>query len=238
MKDREQVSHKAFGVIGVSHVSGSTNLFMVDYPQDHFVTITIKGATLERTLSNDWVFGGKEQIQVSMSEVQIARLISSPNRGDGVPCTLNRYIDPDTREVIYPKLPDEHAATVKTYAKEIKESASKASETINKAYDAVEELLNAKSVRKGDLEKIKQKLASVKMEISNNLPFVVKQAEETINKATEHAKSEVDAYLDFALHRLGERAVGEELARRIENEGGSLRDLAGLITQAASDASD
>ena len=88
------------------------------------------------------------------------------------------------------------------------------------------------------MEKIKQKLASVKMEISNNLPFVVKQAEETINKATEHAKSEVDAYLDFALHRLGERAVGEELARRIENEGGSLRDLAGLITQAASDASD
>lgn len=124
MKDREEIEHPAFGMIHASRISGQRNLFMVDYPQGHFVRLTIAPATLIRDLSNDWVHSrAYPLIEVDLSEVQWARMISSMNT-TGVPCTLNQYADPKHPGNVEerPKMPENHVGKAPTFKREVEDT--------------------------------------------------------------------------------------------------------------------
>jgi hypothetical protein len=109
--------HPAFGQIDVHRIHGSKRLFAVDYPQDHFIRLTVHTTKLNRNLASDRTFSEREVIVVDMSEVQWARLIASPNTS-GVACTLARYIDPETGEYLTPQLPEKHVADAETFKDE------------------------------------------------------------------------------------------------------------------------
>lgn len=225
--DKTITEHDAFGMIGVSRVSGRANLFGVDYPQDHYITLKIKRAKLQRDLSNDWYFGKGEIIEISMSEVQYARMISSPNHGDGVPCTLSRYTDPVTGEYKTPRLPDDHAARPETFAKEVRETGQRSAERLNEALADLDAILAGGAPKKGDLTKVREKLRASAQGLSSSLGFVVQQAEEAIHKSATNAMTEVDAHIDFAMTRLGERALGSRLAEALDSghTAGSIGEL-------------
>lgn len=78
-KGSVKVTHPAFGRIKASRVSGQTVLAGIDYPQAHYITLTISTATLNRNLSRDWWFTDREVIEVSMSETQWAQMLSAMN---------------------------------------------------------------------------------------------------------------------------------------------------------------
>lgn len=213
----DEIHNDAFGVIGISHVQGRRDLFMIDYPQDHYVVLTIKQAKLNRHLSRDWVFPETEIIRVALSETQFARMISSPNRGEGVPCTLERYTDPKSGEFKSPKLEGTYAGKVATFAAEVKDDAKQAAQGMAEALAALDAVLAGGAVKKGDLHEVRAKIAKAKQEVDSNLGFVVQSAEEAINAAADNAKAEVNAHVDFVMTRLGEQALGAHLQAAIAN---------------------
>jgi hypothetical protein len=214
MKDEElygrETRNAAFGQINIHRISGGKRLFGVNFPQDHFIRIAIHTAHLNRNLASDRVFDDKEVVVVDLSEVQWARLIASPNTS-GVPCTLARYRDPVSGEYLTPQLPEKDFADADTFKDEIKDRAKKATAEVDAARAKLSEILQGGPVRKGDLQEVMEMLRSGSQTFASNLPFVVERAAETIDEATENAKTEVGAFVDFAMLRLGERALGDKV---------------------------
>jgi hypothetical protein len=208
------IRNDAFGKIKVSRVSGRRSLFMVDYPQEHYMVLEISTAELRRAHSNDRVFEGHELIRVALSEIQWAQFISAPNTSGG-PCTLERYIDRDGT-FKHPKLPDNHAASGQTFAKKVQATADKAAMSLDQAQVIIDTMLAGGSVRKADLQKAREALQAARRGISSNLSFVVKQAEEAIETASTSARAEVDAHIEYAMARLGERALGDRLEQALD----------------------
>lgn len=233
--DSPPVHHPAFGMVGISHVSGGANLFQVDYPQQHYVVIRIKRAQLDRHGHRDWVHANEPLIEIAMSNVQFAQLITSPNHGDGVPCTLTDYVDPRTGKLIHPELEDNQTGTVERFASEVSDTAQDVGQRVGAALKEVEALLKGGPVKKSDLQRLKDLLFKADQHLSDNLEYVVKSGERTLNKAAMHAKAEIDAHIDFAMTRLGERALGARLVALVEERGGSVRDLGEMIATAVTD---
>jgi hypothetical protein len=208
---KEAIKHPAFGKIRAARVSGHSNLFMVDYPQSHYIELTISKADLRREHSNDWVHGDEQLITVAMSEVQWARMLSSLNT-EGVPCTLERYYEPTAETFVRPAMPDNHVGKADTFTKEVQETAKLAGDKLTAVITMVTEVLSgAGAIKKGDIKEILSMLNNAKMQLASNLPFVVQQAEEAIETAVESGKSEIDAHIDFAMLKLGERALGDKV---------------------------
>lgn len=206
----------AFGMIGYSHVQGQTDLFEVDYPQGHFICLTIKTAKKdERHGYGAYIHAEKDIVSIMMSEVQWAAFIAAPNRGEGVPCTLKHYRDPVTGDFKQPryKRPDKDAA--ERMRDKVSGDAAAMVENLTKTLDKVEEMLAAGSLKKGDLQAIRSMLFNNRQALKDNLPFLVERIDETINEAKERAQAEVTAHIDYSLGKLGERALGERLEQAI-----------------------
>lgn len=205
--------HAGFGNISAMRVSGEQNLFMVDYPQGHFIALEISGADLRHSGATDRVMPKEAIIRVALSEVQWARMISSMNSG-GVPCTLQRYYEPATGAFLTPKLPEKHAADIATFKDNVKARVQKATAGVRQAEKALEEIMKG-PLRKGDLAQVQEMLRAAGQQMESNVPYVVETAEENIDTAVGHAKAEVDAHVDYAMQRLGERALGARLQQAL-----------------------
>lgn len=205
-----EIDHAAFGVVSVSRVSGGTDLFMVDYPQGHAIALEISTAQLLKRDTGDRVHESREIVRIEMSEVQWARLMSSFNTG-GVPCTLRRYRDPLTGDYMTPRVPARHKHDDESFRAAISKKASSAAEGLSQARQALQALLGGGALRKGDVNDVLDLLTKAEREFTANMPYVAEQAHEAIVEMSENAKSEIDAHVDFAMQRLGERALGARL---------------------------
>jgi hypothetical protein len=174
-------------------VSGHATLFNSDFRHQHYITIRIKRASLRRDLSNDWIFGGQELIEVALSEAQWATFISTLNHGDGVPCTLNW-------------LPDGLVPGIEPDLDRRAQFRGEVSEHIVDALASIDEVLASPGLRKKD----KEALERAKRQMQGNLNFIVEQFDEHAEKTLEKAKIEVEAYLTGAVQRAGLKALGAE----------------------------
>lgn len=211
MSRQEEIENPAFGMIDIGRVSGRAELFMVDYPQQHFISIKIRNAKLIRDLSSNWVHAhGVPIVEVLMSEVQFARAIASLNTS-GVPCTLAHYRSVESGEVIHrPAMPPAEKLS-NQFSKEIRQKAARATEAISNARKKLDEIRAGGSIRKSDLDKVIDLLGNAERDTASNLPFVVERAEETIQESVEQGKAEISAYSDFVVAKLGERAFAEKV---------------------------
>lgn len=201
--------HPAFGVIQATRFSGRSNMFMVNHEQGHGIALTISTASLNRTGSSDRVMEERELIRIEMSEVQWARMLSSLNAG-ATPVTLQRYTHPVTGEYMTPILPDKHAADMDTFRDELKAKAAGSVEVLREAQARLAEIMKG-PLRKGDLAEVEALLQRANMQAADSLPWVAKQGIKTIETAAEHSKASFDSYIDFAMQKLGERALGGQL---------------------------
>jgi histone H3/H4 len=185
--------HPAYAQIGVSRVQGQTALYGSDFDHQHSMTISIRASELYRSLSRDWPFAREEYIQVHLSEAQWATFVSSPNQGGGVQCTLTRR----NGEMIPP---------IARAARRHDQFGDEASAVLNEAREGVAELVRQIDALKIS-EKAKKELRDTVNQINNNLgsnvKFVAKQFVEHMERVTEHAKVEVNAYLTNAVQRAG-----------------------------------
>ena len=185
--------HPAYGMIGASRVSSSPGeyLFGSDFQHQHYVTVSIYGATLHRSLSRDWVSAGDQMIEVALSEAQWASFVSSMNVGHGVSCTVQRKQGIGI-------LPGIEAITDR------RDQIN--AEVMDKMNDALATLTELRDAAPN--KKLRAMAEQAMQQLKSNIPFVADQFDEHVEKTVEKAKIEVNAYVTQAVNRAGLAALG------------------------------
>lgn len=209
-RDESVTTHPAFAQIGVTRVSGHTNLYDSDFSHNAFMSITITRSELHRGLSNDWHFAGDELIRVSLSEAQWATFVSSIN-GSSVPCTLERH-----NGTSVPGLPSPASRT-----EQFREEMQRDLADTLKALDEMGELIDSLNLPKGKRSALIDKGRAIHAKLTSSLPFVAEQFDEHMENTVEKAKAEVHGYMTGVIQRAGITALsqGDKLPLQIGHDG-------------------
>lgn len=195
--EKERHTHPSYGQISFSRVqSNGTTFYGSELKQDHYIQLEITDSEIERTLTQDWYFGKKTKARIRMSPNQFSELITSMNRGSGVPCTLE-YFDghieqinhtESRKEFVHRKFEDR----MKEFAKTLKEKQAKAKDLVKK-----------KTLSKQDIQDLTFHLDWLTQEISGNIPFFAKCFQETMDEVVLEAKTEIESAIQHKINTLG-----------------------------------
>lgn len=195
--DESVTTHPAFAQIAAYRVNGNTNLYGSEFRHNAYMVIKVSRSELHRNLHRDWHFDRDEIIEVALSEAQWATLVSSPNVGTGVPCTLQRL----NRELV-PGLPDPQSR-VDQFKTELREKLAKSIDHIKDAIAGIDDA----NLPKAKAATLKGTFNHVLMELQSNLPFVADSFDEHMENTVESAKQEVHGYMTGLLQRAGLDAI-------------------------------
>lgn len=201
--DSKRYDHPAFGQIGASRVQGTRVLYGSDFLHQHFVTITISRSQLNRDLSRDWHFGGKELIEVHLSEAQWATFVSSMNVGSGVPCTIDHVLGEDMADLPMPR------RNVDVVDRELTETMDKMNEAIAATYKAMESDIG-QSLSGAKRAKLLEHVHKLRRLVDDHLPFMAKSFRKSMENTVERGKIEVNAYAENLIVRSGLAALRGE----------------------------
>ena len=202
-------THPSYGCIGISHVSGRGILFGSEVAHQHFLSLTISEAARVVDEPREFVTSRRELVSVSMMQAQFAEMITSPNRGSGVPCTIERF----TGDVGQPWADRHHGGRpdppepehyTKKYKNVMGERASVVSDELKVAKEKTDRLLSGEDKpTKANLKTIAHALYMAQMNLDKNLPYVMEEMEEGIEKRMATAVSEFESYVAFSLQAKG-----------------------------------
>lgn len=210
--DRETTeAHESFGLISIHRVqSTGTRLFGSSLESHgHYFTLQISQCERSHGLSHDRYFGGprKQLIEVMLSAAQFAELITSLNMSSGVPCTIYRVLG-DTMEPLPRNLETESKKIRSSFKDDVKGLVEKLAQGAKR----VDELLEKKSLTIADKSEIREVLVRVRRDVKENLPFIVASFQESTERTLTQAKTEMDAFVQMGLHRLGLESLEAKLA--------------------------
>ena len=196
LPDETKIQHESFGFIRASRVSGHTPLFDSAVRHQHYVTVTVGRAEQARRYSDSYVQGREELITVAMSESQFAQFITSMNVGSGSPCTLtrvgNQRVEPPPADI----------NTRETFETEVKQAAVQVGEDLKDGVRLLKGLLANGKANKGDLAALLSQMEKVERELIQNMPFMMKQFAEGIEKLTDRAKMDLNAHATMLGQRM------------------------------------
>ncbi len=210
-KDAE--TNPAYGQILTARVSqggGGALLYGSDFQHGHYMVLTIYRSEKHRDLSHDWYFSREKLIEIAMSEAQYATFLSSPNMGDGTPCTI-AWLDGERVPAL-------------TFGKDRKEQFSKELDhkldVTNAALVKLREMIEGLKVSKRTKEALLNNADSAIRNLNSNTDYVASKFDEHMEKTVEKAKMEVNAYAGNTLRDLGRDALpeGDPPIRLLEGE--------------------
>ncbi len=182
--------HPSWILVGAYRVSISppgVALFDSDIKHQHAITVRLSQGERKRDINRDWIHGGRQILEFTMSEAQWASFVSSMNSGSGVPATLDWHNGEDIPGAPYdPRLA--HSID------EVKDAARRAQAEVAEAFAAYAE------------KKTVDNLRTLKARI-DNLPANIAYAAETLTEHAENvvqrAKADVEAFVINKAHQLG-----------------------------------
>lgn len=191
--------HPAYGQIQANRwTSGTKGVFLYgsDFRHNAGVSVTISRSELHRGLSNDWPFSREELIEVNLSEAQWATFVSSLNNGTGPQCTLSHI----AREGV-PQI-----ERVEDRKKQFKLEASESLKDAEAAAEKLSDLIE----KGGKKSEMRDAIRTIKTAFSSHsgVSFIAEQFGEHLEKTTEYAKVEINAYVTGVIQRAGLKALG------------------------------
>jgi hypothetical protein len=203
--DYPQAEHPSFGMIGVHRMSvggkGET-LFGSESRHHTVLGITIRHAYGQRDLTHDNVYGtGDVLIEVEMSESQFGRLLTQPNIGDGVPCTIRMLKeDGEYKRIEAPPLPPRKSDRFRT---DMAQRTTRALTELRSLQQSIMTAVSDGALRKQRGETLLRKLDAVRTEIVSNIPWVSERFEEDMEESLDEAKADLAAYMDRIAAKIG-----------------------------------
>jgi hypothetical protein len=207
-RDSKIYSHPAYGTISVCRIScggGGITLFGSHIKHSNFITLRINTAKRDSNDNYDFIHADKQLIEVELSGVQFADLITSMNQGEGVPCTINRReTDWDIPGIIDDATPITESRTA--MQTQINNVMVRADDMMAKALAMLE---SPKPLTKKEMAALNDNIKMLRQEIHSNLPFVGKCFDEKIEKTVSHAKGEVEAFVSGTIRAAGLDAIAK-----------------------------
>lgn len=200
------VTHPAYAQVRVSHVNGGAHLYGSDFQHQGYVCLTIARSHLRRNLSTDWPSEREELIEIAMSEAQYAAMVSNPNRGSGIQCTLQHINGKSVPQI---PAPEQKKETFKLEANESGREALKRIESLSAEIQNSKLSAKQKEAWLKDLDFIRDRTRS-------NLSFVLKCFGEYMEDTVQKARTEINAYIQHAITHTGiAKIIGSDKAKKL-----------------------
>lgn len=205
-------SHPSYGVIVLGRPTGSKKLFGSPFNHQSFMSIEIKRARKvrrfhETEITEDYGREGRHILSIAMSEHQFARFICNPGVAGGVPCTIEQVGYQSMPEPPLDEKDDIHLQT----SIDVEKGAEKVKEILTKSLQDLEAMFESKkAIGVNDKKRILDAFRSAIQQVESNLPFVVTQFQEAVDKLAMAAKHEVDATIQNAIHRMGLKGLQDD----------------------------
>ena len=202
-KVNKKETHPSFGLVLASRVTGSRRLFDTPFEHQHFITLSIRKAARERTdLNSDYIHDEGEIIEIALSEVQFAHMITSMNMGSGTSCTI-AHLDG--------KIIDEPGKdhTRETWGREAREHFT----DLAKMAEELERLTNlpAKDVKAPQKERMRFLALKIHQAVTSSSDFFHEQFQRSMDKVVGAAKGEIQSYLLNVIQQTGIKGLKEKL---------------------------
>lgn len=216
MMKTEEFNGENIGVISLSRpTSHGTELVGSKVPNDTFISLSIKEATATRgEFSSERIRGHKEIIQVNLSPMQYAELISSIGMAAGVPCTITRR---DGKRV-----PQEYSSVnpQSYYTNKVKEEFMKMAKDFESSFAEAKDLLhNKKTLNKGDKETIELAYNQLHRRLTDSLPFMHTLFQEEMDTVVMEASQQFKSNISASIEQIGKEATYEA----IQDKGDTLK---------------
>lgn len=214
--------HPAFAAISASRVSGQANLFGSSVGHSGFVKIEISEARMYRDGYSDSIHGGgKEYIEVWLSEAQWVAFVSRMNVGSGTPCTLRHYGTRDgvvfCPQIADPELPAERMAA------RVGQLEAENLRRVDEQHAALRAACEGLPKKKADA--ILRAAGLMSQHLKANHEFAGKTLREFKETLVTESKVEIDAMVTDVVQRLGLSSI-EQLAQIAADPTGSVRQMA------------
>jgi hypothetical protein len=165
---------------------------------DQIIQLSIMEGEVSRDLSQDWVHGHKNIVEVWMTPAQFAELLTSMNYGSGAPGTL-RFLR-NEGEFELPELPSKS----EQFREEIDRDVAEFQRTIARASKKAKELLDdPKPPTKAMRQELKLMIDGIEKFAGDHLPFVMDQFNRQMAKTVTECKAEVDAFVTHVVQKTG-----------------------------------
>lgn len=206
--------HPSYGLISVTRQqSTGTKLFGSAIEHNNLISISINQAEHKRSLSNDWYHSRSHLINILMSPVQFAEMLTNSNT-QGTPCTINYTIAEGY--IGEPPIINTGEMFREEFHRKMHNFAIKLEQSLEHA----EELLgdkNTKPLKKSEKKEILDSISNLVMQIKSNLPFTATQFKEQMDKVVVEAKADFEATIESKIRALGVEGFKAELKMLSEN---------------------
>lgn len=197
----EKVESLAFGSIQASRISGQRELYGSDISTGGWVSIRIYNAVHYDDAYADHSFsGGKQLMEVSLSEAQWVSFVSRMNLGSGTQCTLDYRPAPDA-PMINPQLPKIEKASERMdrRVQQIREAKNQ------QLKDRAAALLDAagKRMPKKEFEDFRRGMDTLVNNLYADLEFGAQILTQHKEEMVKNALVEIDAALKGYVHLVG-----------------------------------
>lgn len=206
-----EYSHPSYGVARFSRVSGERGkLYGSKVNNSNTIELTLSTSKCRQDLGGDWYFEGKEIAKVTFTQTQFAELLTNMN-DSAVPCTIG-YRE-SLGHIEFAEMPRE----IEYIKSEIERKKNTQKEKLKLLQNEANELLTKKgTLKKSEKERlvrINQLMVSLS---EGSLPFYAESAQKTIEKATQEAKAEIEAFNLHAVTTLGLKVLDDiELVKNL-----------------------
>lgn len=192
MKEEHNPSWGMIGISRVQHGGGGPRLFNSPVTSPTTIRIRVHTASRKRDLCRNWIHANSQIVEVELSHAQFAEFITTPNTGDGVPCTIT------WREGVGNVEHEPEGDEQETFREEF----SAHTRSVRNALTELRAVLGDKATRA-----VKEALDKVDRELKSNLPFVATQFGEHMDARMAAAKAEFDGFVTHAVHAMGLQAL-------------------------------
>jgi hypothetical protein len=201
MTEREK--HPSQVQVSFSRVQSSHPIpfYGSDIKVNNWIQLRIKTSVKRRDLSNDYFCADDTLLEIRLSPNQFSELLTTMNVGEGVPGTLTFHQNLDLPNGVVPMPAQENKTTI--FKEEINLLGTDIMARMIELENTVTDLNITKTAKNAILERIRM----VKQDITSNLPFILQQAKEQVDKIVTAGKSAVDAFYTGIITRLGIAAL-------------------------------
>jgi ElaB/YqjD/DUF883 family membrane-anchored ribosome-binding protein len=195
-------THPSFGVVSLSRgqwSGGGVQLFGSPL-EAHQTTIALRVCRADRShaLGSEWIHGRDAIVEVLLSPMQYAELLTTMNVGQGVPCTIRHVQGEDIPEL--PRLTTERANVKDEFKHEMRDLGDRLDKF---ASEATEILTKRGDIKKTEREALHQRIKMLIQDVRSNMPFMLEQFDKATDRVTTAAKADIDAFVTTAVTMLG-----------------------------------
>lgn len=202
MSNRTCIDHPSSIIVGFyrqSHGPRGVALFGSDLVHHETVCLRVQEATMDASSIPPRYHGhGRTLIELVMSEIQFAELLTTFNRGEGVPATL-KFVT-GKGDIPQPELP-------KTFD-HVQADFQEAIQEVEDRLDVLTETVTGSKIAAGLKKNLLMEIAAIRTRHRSTIPFIVEQFTRHIRKVATSAKAEVEAYINNRM--LGVSGRGKE----------------------------